>query len=166
MTESSRTPTADQPHPDPEVWAPRLARILDLQITLYEQLAALAAEQSQFIDAEETDGLLDILGRREQLIEQIALTNQEVAPFVQSWERLAPTLPSRHRIVLRQRFDSVAAIVDQIAQRDEADRKRLEARRTRIGQEIEGLSNVRGAINAYTRPAVPGGGPIFQDSRG
>ncbi len=158
---NSNGPTAS---PDPEVWAPRLARILDRQLGLYEQLAALATEQSRFIDAEETDGLLEILGRRERLIEQIALTNQEVAPFTQSWDRLAPTLASRHRIELRQRFDTVAKLVERIAERDDADRKRLEARRTQIGQEIESLSQVRGAINAYTRP--PATGPIFQDSRG
>lgn len=162
MTQSSSNPAA--PHPNPEIWVPRLARILDRQLSLYGQLAALAAEQSRFIDAEETDGLLEILGRRERLIEQIALTNTEVAPFTQSWDRLAPTLPSRHRIELRQRFDSVAKLVDQIAERDDADRKRLEVRRAQIGQEIEGLSNVRGAINAYTRPSTSG--PIFQDSRG
>lgn len=168
--ESPAPPAAHraQPPNDPEVWAPRLARILDRQHALYEQLAALAADQSRCIDSEETDGLLEILGRRERLIEEIAATNQEVSPFTLAWDRLAPTLPERHRAALRQRFDSVAKLVDQIAERDDADRKRLETRRTQIGQEIEGLTNAnraRGAVNAYTRPASPSG-PIFQDSRG
>lgn len=149
---------------DPEVWAPRLARILDRQIELYERLAALASEQSSHIDSEDADALLEILGRREGLIEQISAINGEIGPFTQSWERLAPGLPSRHRIELRRRFDAVSALVERIATIDDADRQRLESRRAKIGREIEGLSNARGAVRAYNQPAPSAS--RFQDSRG
>lgn len=175
MTDPGRTDNRSRPGPavpvvspgsDPHagVWAPRLARLLDHQRGLYEELAALAREQSRCIDADETDGLLEVLGKRQRVIEEISRTNQEVSPFTQAWDRLAPSLSESDRRELRARFDAVGALVEKIAAGDEADRKRLEARRVKVGQEIEGLSAARGALKAYARPAATS--PMFQDSRG
>lgn len=159
-----RDPSGRDPMRNPDVWVPRLARILDEQRELYSALAALAADQTRLIETDDTDSLLELLGRRQTLIEHIARTNQEMAPFTQGWDRLAPTLPEKHRSSLRARFDEVARLVERISEQDDADRRRLEVRRARIGQEIEGVSRGRGALAAYTRPAEPG--PAFQDSRG
>lgn len=158
---AARDPGCDA---DPEVWAPRLGRILDRQRELYEHLAELADVQSRCIESDQTDGLLDVLGRRQVVIEEIARTNEEISPFVLAWDRLVAALPDKHRAALHARFEAVARLVDEIAARDEADRVTLESRRANIGQEIQSLSRSRGAVSAYSRG--PQSGPMFQDSRG
>jgi flagellar biosynthesis/type III secretory pathway chaperone len=164
--QSSGRPTAAQGfHEDPEVWAPRLLRILDRQHGLYQRLEGLSRAQGEHIRAERTDSLLEVLGQRQTLIDELGALNEEIAPFVQKWDQIAPLLPERHRAVLRERFASVAALVDEIATRDEADRRTLESKRSEIEGLLRDVPQARGAIAAYGRSAAPGAA-VFQDRRG
>jgi hypothetical protein len=152
------------PASDPDIWAPRLGRLLDRQRDLYEHLAGLAEEQSACIESDRTDGLLDVLARRQVVIEEISRINEDVAPFVRTWATLVVSLPERHRSALRTRFDAVARLVDRIAARDEADRAALERRRESVGLDIQSISRSRGAVTAYSR--LPQSDPVFQDRHG
>jgi hypothetical protein len=156
-------PGPDPLHHDPEVWAPRLARVLDRQRDLYLRLDSLSDTQSGLIRSDQTDALLEVLGRRQQIVDELVRLGEDVAPFIGAWERLAPALPDRHREALRARFDEVAALVDRIAGRDEADRKMLQERCSAAAEQIGGLSRARGAVSAYGAPPQPQ--PRFQDSQ-
>lgn len=145
-------------------WAGRMGRILEAQCGLYEDLGGLAAEQTRCIEQEDTDGLLSILNARQGLIDQITRTNAELAPFTESWERLSAELSAEMRASLRARFERVAALVEQISRRDEADRAMLERRRAVVGKEIDALARGRGAIRAYG--AKGPGVPMYQDGVG
>lgn len=149
----SGAPASDPVHENPDVWAPRLSRILERQQQLYEQLEMMGADQRRVIDAGQTDLLLEILGRRQQVIDQIATTNDEVLPFSKSWDRLAPMLSEQQRTLLRERFDRVATAVERICRRDESDRQALEAQRRRVGEEVAQLARAQDAVAAYGRPA-------------
>lgn len=162
---SGRSPAAPRLHEDPEVWGPRLMRILDRQLALYQRLDALSLEQGEHIRAARTDSLLGVLGQRQTLIDELGALNEEVAPFVRQWDRIAGTLPERHRAALRERFASVAALVDQIAARDEADRRTLEGKRAEVEGLLREVPQARGAIAAYGRGAGLGAA-VFQDRRG
>lgn len=146
---------------DPNLWAPRLGRILDRQRDLYASLEGLARTQSERIEADDSDGLLDVLSRRQAVVDQVVLLNDELTPFAKRWEELAPRLPAAHRDSLRRKFDEVSRLVQSIQHRDEADRRALEARRDAVGSELEGLARVRGAAAAYGKP--PANGPLYQD---
>jgi len=151
-------------HDEPAVWAPRLARVLDEQRGLYEQLDALSRSQAALIGAENTDALLEVLGRRQVLIDAIASLNEELAPFAERWDELAPRLDTHQRLRLRSGFDAVSGLVAEIARRDDADRRLLEARRNAIGAELGTVSHARGAVRAYARPEHAA--PRYQDRTG
>lgn len=161
---------ADALHGNPDVWAPRLARVLDRQREIYEKLELLSLSQAQLISEDQTDDLLAVLGQRQTLIEQLSALNEEMAPFAERWSELAPRLSEQHRESLRQRFDDVGRLVESITRRDEGDRRALEARRSSVGSELQSLTHSRGAVAAYTRVQTPGGrealNPRFQDRRG
>jgi hypothetical protein len=146
---------------DPNLWAPRLGRILDRQRDLYATLDGLARSQSERIEADDSDGLLDVLSRRQAVVDQVVALNDELTPFARRWEELAPRLSAPHRESLRRKFDEVTRLVQSIQQRDEADRRALESRRDAVGSELEGLARVRGAAAAYGKP--PTSGPLYQD---
>lgn len=149
---------------DPNLWAPRLARILDRQRDLYVELEGLSRTQGEFIETDDSDGLMDVLARRQAIVDQVVALNDELAPFARRWEELAPRLPAAHREALRTRFDDVARLVESIQQRDDADRRALESRRASVGSELEGLARARGAAAAYAKRNP--GGPMYQDRTG
>ncbi len=152
-------------HCDPRLWGPRLQRILDRQHDLFGRLNELSLAQRLLIEQEDTDGLLDLLARRQSIIEQIDRTNEEVAPFSDAWERLSAQLPEATRLSLRERFEAVAALVSAIATRDEHDRALLSRRRDSIGDDLQNMGRSRGAMAAYARTADPVD-PVFKDERG
>lgn len=160
----------DAIHGNPDVWAPRLARVLDRQREIYEKLELLSLSQAHLISEDQTDDLLAVLGQRQTLIEQLTALNDEMAPFAERWSELAPRLSEQHREALRQRFDDVGRLVESITRRDEGDRRALEARRSSVGNELQSLTHNRGAVAAYARVQTPGGRqaaePRFQDRRG
>ena len=149
---------------DPRLWAPRLSRILDRQFELYTQLGELAAEQSVCVETDDSDELLRVLARRQTIVDQVCALNDEIHPFVHRWEELSPRLTVPQREALRKQFDEVGVLVESIRERDEADRRALEARRETIGKEMEGLVRARGAAAAYAsrQPSAP----IYQDRNG
>lgn len=149
------------PHDDPSVWAPRLARILDTQLELYTRLDALGPEQRRCIDEQAPERLLDVLARRQSIIEEIQAANELIEPFSRDWSRLAPALSESQRAALRERFDRVAALVEAICRRDDDDRRALELERARVGSELGTVARARGAVNAYGKPGESG--PRFQD---
>lgn len=158
-------------HASPDVWAPRLSRVLDCQRDIYERLERLSLSQSQLISSDDTDELLSVLGQRQSLIEQLTELNEQMAPFTERWNELSDTLSDEQRKALRERFEDVSRLVASIMRRDEADRIALEARRGTVGQELQTLSRGKGAVAAYARS--PGGGGAgertearFQDRRG
>lgn len=155
----------NNPHADPERWAPRLARLLDEQVAVYAELDGLSVQQGACIDAEDGDALLVVLARRQGLIERLEKLNQEVEPFRREWARLGPSLAAPQRDGLRARFEAIGKLVASITARDEADRRRLEADRLRLAGAIEHAGRARGAVGAYAAPAG-GVGPVFQDLKG
>ncbi len=152
-------------HSDPGVWGPRLERILDRQRDLFMRLDELSRSQRALIDDEQTDRLLELLARRQSLIDDIERTNEELSPFAGSWDRLATLLPEPRRRTLRDRFEEVSRLVETIAARDESDRALLAQRKQMVGEELRTMSRSRGAIAAYTRSGGPVD-PVFKDEQG
>ncbi len=158
------------PHGKPEVWAPRLVRVLDRQIELYAELERLSSRQSDLVRGDEPDALLDLLARRQVLVEQVTDLNQQLEPFTREWDRLAERLSPGQRDEIGSRTRRLDELIETITGRDEADRRALESRRESVASEINALSNKRAAVAAYGGRAGGGGSggasPRFQDREG
>ena len=156
------------PHSHPDVWAPRLVRVLDHQIELYVELERLSSRQSDLVQGDEPDALLDLLARRQVLVEQVTHLNLQLEPFTRQWESLVERLSSAQRDSIAQRTDRLDELIGAITARDEADRRTLESRRQSVASEINGLSNKRAAVAAYHGAPGPRSpvAPRFQDREG
>ncbi len=135
--------------------------LLDTQHELFDRLDALSQQQSSFIRADETDRLLNLLTERQRVIDQIAGTNAKLDPYRGRWEAFMDELPPTNRERVRKRLDAVAKLADQIAQRDEVDRRELQTRRDAMAHELTKIDNGRGAVAAYG--GRPMSQPKFQD---
>jgi hypothetical protein len=140
---------------------PRVEELLTLQHEFFTQLDSLSAEQSALVDGERTPELLELLGRRQRLIDGIAEINGLLAPARAQWSEIMAGLPEEMRLRVNRRLDALAGLAARIAQRDEADRARLEGRRDAVAGELARVGRARGAIGAYAGPS--GGGARFQD---
>ena len=136
--------------------------LLDTQHELFDRLDALSQQQSAFIRADETDRLLHLLTERQRVIDQIAGTNARLEPYRGRWEAFMDELAPTNRERVRKRLDAVAKLADQIAQRDEVDRRELQTRRDAMAVELTKIDNGRGAVAAYGGRR-PMSSPRFQD---
>lgn len=140
---------------------PRLEELLSLQQRYFSELESLGRTQSTLVEEERTTELLDLLGRRQRLIEGIAEINALLEPFRSRWDDVMRGLPPDMQDRVRRRVDALAGAAARIAERDEADRRNLERRRDAVAHELARLDRNRGALAAYGNTPAPGA--RFQD---
>ena len=157
---------APTPHEQPGVWAPRLARVLDEQCRLYEQLDEVSQHQSECVETGETEQLLDVLARRQGVVEQVTEVNGLLEPFVSRWDSLADALDESQRDSLRGKLARLDELVDRITKRDESDRQKLEAQKGKVAEELGSAVRQKNAAAAYGRNGQHQPGARFQDRQG
>lgn len=164
----ARSPQSGVPaHTDPEVWAPRLARLLDDAIALYERLDELGRRQADLIESGDHDALLGVLGERQGLVDRITAHAADLDPFTSHWSTLEPSLSEQHRRGLRPRLERLGELMRKIVERDEADHHRLAAMRDAAAKDLATIDRSQRATTAYSnQPSSKTATPRFQDRTG
>jgi hypothetical protein len=139
-----------------------LESLLEQQEALFTKLDELSGSQARLIEGDHTDRLLDVLAARQVVVEEIAVITRRLDPWRSRWSDFVALLDEHQRDRVRQRVDSVAALAQRIAERDEKDRELMEARKESIATTIGQVHRGRGAMAAYGGQR-PGDGPRFQD---
>lgn len=164
---SDRSPSDDgviDPHAHPSVWEPRLRRMIDRQIVLYEELIALTGEQEGLIEREEGERLLDLLKARQQYVDEVAAHNESIEPFVTKWESLSVRLDAASREHLSERLAVLLELVDRMVSRDERGRQAIISRRERLAEELSDVTRNKTAVNSYAKSGSTNP-PRYQDKR-
>ena len=76
-------------HGEPEVWLPRLQRLLSDQLDLAARLEAVDAKKSHALLEEDMDMYLVLLEERQPLITRLTELNEELKPFADRFALLA-----------------------------------------------------------------------------
>jgi hypothetical protein len=147
---------------DARDWARELAAALDGQQALYADLDELSRRQRTLIDDEDETRLLEVLGRRQVIVDRIVAGNTGLAALRGQWGAMSPALAASQRDDLKRRLEALVALAGAIAARDDDDRREMEGRRDRIGVELAGMTRRRGAAAAYAGAPRPAG-PRFAD---
>jgi hypothetical protein len=158
------TPGPGGPGDDPALWGPRLRRLIGEQCDLCRRVEALGERQARCVLEDDTDGLLRLLAERQSLLDRLGVLSEQTAPYRSGWESWAPRLPAAEREAMRRLIAEMAATVERIAARDDADRGLLERRRARLAEGLSSLQRGRGALAAYAGDAQHG--PTYQDQEG
>jgi hypothetical protein len=168
MNDDHPTPSLadDAPNPagpcgDPALWAPRLRRLIGEQCDLCRQIEAMGERQARCVLEDDTDGLLRVLAERQSLLDRLGALSEQTAPYRSGWERWALELPADEREAMRRLIGEMAASVERIAARDDADRGTLERRRARLAEGLSSVRRGRGALAAYAGDGPQG--PRYQD---
>lgn len=141
--------------------AQAIARLIDEQVGLYEELDRLSEHQHSIIENDDTDAILRVLGDRDAVIGRIRDVSARLTPYHARWSEHVDLLPEQERARLRARLSSVEAMMQRIAERDEADRIVMQERREALGGQLSGVRRSGAAMAAYGR--APTKGPRYQD---
>jgi len=139
-----------------------LVALVGEQIELYQKLDSLSLRQHVLIESDDTDGLLQVLGARQELIEHITDSAAKMAPYRARWDDHVRELKDNERKSLRKGLDDLSAMMACIAERDEVDRVAMEIRREKVKIQITGVKRGSAAVSAYGGVAAPRS-PRFQD---
>ncbi|MFI4873004.1 MAG: flagellar export chaperone FlgN [Phycisphaerales bacterium JB061] len=139
-----------------------LVALVNEQLELYQKLDTLSVRQHDLVASEDTDGLLAVLGARQQLIEDISDSAARMAPYRARWDDHIRELKETDKETLRKGLDDLSAMMAAIAERDESDRVAMESRRDRVKEQISGVKRGSAAVTAYGGP-TNSRGPRFQD---
>ena len=127
----------------------RLMQMLHELQSLVERLSQLAAQQSQFIDAGKTEALLTVLGSRQEVIDQFVASQAELTTLLEQ----LPSDRDRGSDHSRQQIEELVKTINgelaQVMERDSEDQKRLESRRDRTRNELDGVGTAKRAHQAY-----------------
>ncbi len=136
------------PDPATEMSADQLIGMLERQQELVARLDQLAEGQIALIDSGASDELLELLGDRQRIMDELAAAQDGMTG-------LAEVLRGGDDVADGQR-DRISGLVDEIGDRlsrivnrDEQDRARLRTGRERTAREMSGLRTARQAQHAY-----------------
>jgi hypothetical protein len=151
---------ADQSAGSPGAVA-QVEMLLAQQQELFVRLDGLSSQQAALIQRDETDRLLEVLGERQLVVDEIGRMNAMLEPWRQRWGSFIAGLGAEERERIRRQVDAVAQLAERIARRDDADRGMLEQRKGSLAAELGQVDRGRGAMAAYGGPRSDG--PRFQD---
>ncbi|MFT3786058.1 MAG: flagellar export chaperone FlgN [Tepidisphaeraceae bacterium] len=129
-------------------------QVLVKLVELYERLLKLAAQQHACVADERTDDLLDVLGQRQGVVEQIVKLEAALRPTKQNWASLADVMPAEQRADAERLMARSRDLLEQITAADNDDAMLLQQRKLNVGRQLAATStgarvNQRYAASAY-----------------
>jgi hypothetical protein len=146
-------------------WSTRYVDLLREQESLLRQLDAWSLGQRAMIDAEDPQPLLELMEKRQVVIDRLESIYEESRPMREQLNTSGAGLAVDVRGQLTALLDTVSSVAQSIMRRDAQDQERMHARKRAAAAELAELASGKRAVNAY-RPAAQASGPAFQDREG
>lgn len=147
--------TGLDPDVAPQQVATRLLQLLSNQLALYRQLACLAKQQSLLVNNNDPQQLLEVLGTRQCLVDQLLAIGQQLTPVKERWRQCQNELPDEARGKAQLMLDEVGCVLTEIIASDERDSAALAARKEDIGSQIRRTTTGKQVNQAYKAQAGP-----------
>jgi hypothetical protein len=132
------------------------------QLACYERLTKLAEEQGRAIYAGDTDRLLKVIARREDLTTQAAELEQAIGPVKQAWPGVAVHWSEEDTETVREMFRQCKQMLGDLTRTDDRDAATIRARLATCGGDLKQAEadratvrriNNRYAAAAYAKPS-------------
>ena len=130
-------------------WFEELLDLLQRQRSMVLELAALADSQAELIAHSRTDGLLDVLAKRQILIDEFNACQAPMAKLTHRLDERLAEVATPDRDKIKSLIGIIGEKLAHIMQRDEHDQDSLRGSRDNIKQELSSLGAARQARSAY-----------------
>ncbi len=145
-------------------WSGSLIELLERQRTLVGELSELARQQAGLTESGQTEALLQLLGRRQEIIDRFAVAQEDLGRLTGGLSERVRDLAEPQRRQIRSLIDEIGEAMADVLQRDEQDQEALRASRDRVRRDIATVDTSKQAHRAYVgRKLVDN---RFADSKG
>lgn len=142
-----------------------LVTLLERQIEVVGQFADLTAQQSSLVEQGQTEELLTLLSRRQQLISVLDGLSMDLEPFRSHWRQMWQGLGDKDQQRISQLVNRSEVLLGQIVDADDRDRGRLRSTQQQVADELSRVNKTGVVRRAYasSEPATPN---RFTDKKG
>jgi vacuolar-type H+-ATPase subunit I/STV1 len=141
-----------------------LIELLKRQRALVGELAELARQQAGLTEAGRTEALLQLLGRRQEIIDRFAVAQEDLARLTGGLSERLRDLAEPQRRQIRSLIDEIGEALADVLQRDEQDQETLRASRDDVRRDIATVNTSKQAHRAYVQRNLADN--RFADSKG
>jgi hypothetical protein len=126
---------------------------LQEQVECYRRLAKLAEIQHDHVQQGRTEQLLEVLGWRQQVLEQVAGCERTIAPAKRQWGDYVAALDPRLRAEAETLLGETRRLLEQITTADRNDALVLQQRKLSLGTQIGKATAARQVNRSYAAAA-------------
>ena len=123
------------------------------QVDCYRRLSKLAELQHEHVQQGRTEQLLDVLGHRQQVLDQLAALERVVAPAKRQWTQFVTTLPTGTRAEAERLLAETRRMLEDITAADSDDVLVLQQRKLNLGRQINQAASARQVNRTYAAAA-------------
>lgn len=129
---------------------------LSKQVGCYRQLLKLAELQHEHVQQNHTDGLLEVLQRRRDVLDEITMLEREVAPSKRQWTKLSESADAQRRAQAESLLGETRALLERITAADQSDVLVLQQRKLNLSRQISQTTTARSINRSYGIAAYGG----------
>jgi hypothetical protein len=126
---------------------------LEEQVTCYKRLAKLAEIQHEHVQNSQTDKLLEVLGRRQEVLEQVGKLEAVIGPVKRNWTDYLTKLAPAQRTSAEELLAQTRRLLEQITNADRNDAMVLQQRKLTLGRQINKNIAARNVNKRYAASA-------------
>ena len=126
---------------------------LQEQVTCYQRLAKLAEQQHEHVQQSRTEALLDVLARRQEVLDHVSRLEQTIVVAKRRWGEYVGGLRSDQRAQAERLMGETRRLLEEITTSDRNDALILQQRKLNLGKQISQASAARQINRSYAAAA-------------
>ena len=134
-------------HSDPVITA------LHEQVACYQRLAKLAELQHEHVQQSQTEALLEILQRRQEVLDQVSRLEQIILAAKKRWGEYVGGLKSDQRAQAERLLGETRRLLEEITTADRNDALILQQRKLNLGKQLNQASAAKQVNRTYAAAA-------------
>ncbi len=131
---------------------PVIAALIE-QVECYRQLARLAGQQHLHVQQGQTEQLLDVLRRRQEVLDLAATHESVIVPAKRRWQEFTTGLSADLRAKAEALLGETRRLLEQITAADRNDALVLQQRKLNLGRQINMAATARQVNRKYSAAA-------------
>ena len=131
---------------------PVITALEDL-VTCYRRLGKLAEVQHEYVQREQTEELLGLLGMRQEVLNRIGVLEEVIVPAKKEWSDYLGRLGEEGRAKAETMLSETRRLLEEITTADRNDAMVLQQRKISLGRQIKAASSARQVNRTYAAAA-------------
>jgi len=116
---------------------------LEEQLACYRRLARLAEAQHDHVQQNRTEELLDVLSRRQCVLDELTSLDPVISPVKKQWASFVAGLDDEVRVRAENLMNEARTLLEAITTSDRNDAMVLQQRKLNLGKQINQASSAR-----------------------